>query len=77
MTTEVNAVPAVIQQTKVSPRVLAEEWGVGVDRILRLIHAGELRAVNVSLGRKPRYLIDRDDVTDFENRRAVGRGDCV
>jgi hypothetical protein len=52
---------------------LAAEWGISADQILRLIHAGELRAINVALklSGRPRYMVDRDEVERFETRRTL------
>jgi hypothetical protein len=53
---------------------LAAEWGCSADQVLRLIHAGELAAVNIAVhtSGRPRYLVDREDLERFERRRAVG-----
>lgn len=58
---------------KLTPPLLAAQWGVSPDKILSWIRSGELRAINAatsSVGR-PRYLIDPQDVAAFENRRMV------
>jgi hypothetical protein len=53
--------------------VLAAEWGISPDQVLRLIRAGELAAVNVALrtNSRPRYVIDRAEIERFEKRRSV------
>jgi excisionase family DNA binding protein len=57
-------------QTKTTPPQLAKRWGVSADKILSLIRSGELRAIDVSLGKKrARYLIDERDIEEFEQRR--------
>jgi len=64
--------PPPVERIKLTPRELSQMWGVDVEAILRLIHKGELRAVDVATSRgKPRWLIDRADVADFERRRAA------
>ena len=57
---------------KVTVTELSREWGCSTDQILRLIHAGELPAMNVALctSGRPRYLIDRDEIERFERRRS-------
>jgi len=41
------------------------------ERVLRLIRAGELRAINTGTGaRRPRWIVTESDLEDFENRRA-------
>jgi predicted site-specific integrase-resolvase len=58
---------------KWTPPELAELWGIAPDKVLRWIRSGELRAIDASTrcGRRPRYLIDADDIADFERRRRV------
>ena len=61
------------QQRKLTVPGLAAEWNCSTDQVLRLIHAGELVALNVALktSGRPRYLIDRVEVERFEDRRTV------
>lgn len=55
-----------------TPPEQAKAWGVTHEHVLRLIHAGELAAFNVSTGKqRPRYLISLDDVAEFERRRST------
>ena len=58
---------------KLTPRHLAKRYGVSVDKILTWIRSGELRAITAAtkLGGRPRFLIDEDDVREFETCRAV------
>jgi hypothetical protein len=59
---------------KLTPHDIAESYGCGVEKVLRWIHAGELRAINVATrrdGGKPRWLIDPADLAAFEASRAV------
>jgi hypothetical protein len=46
-------------------------WGVGRQRILTLIHNGELRATNVAINRlgRPRYLVSIEDIETFDRCR--------
>jgi len=57
---------------KITPPKLARLWGISPDKILVWIRSGELRAIDASTSRtqRPRYLIDLDDLADFEARRA-------
>jgi hypothetical protein len=60
-------------RTKLSPSELGAQWGKKPATIIALIKAGELRAIDASLGSgKPRFLIDLDDIAAFERRRQVG-----
>ena len=59
---------------KLTPPELASRWGISVDKVMTWIRSGELRAINAaSAGRnhRPRFLIDLDDIADFERRREV------
>jgi len=59
-------------RTHITPPELARQRGIGTDKVLALIRSGELRAINMSLGRqRPRYLIALSDLADFDRRRAV------
>lgn len=60
------------QRIKITPPALAKRYGVGIAKIHSWIQSGELRAMNAgSGGRRPRYLIDLQDLADFEKRRQV------
>jgi hypothetical protein len=52
------------------PRDLAKRWGVCVDKVLRFIQTGELRAFNVASqeSRRPRYRISMEEVRRFEEQ---------
>jgi len=66
---------ATIEKRKLTPPEVAQLWGVTPDKIVAFIRAGELRAINAATpgrNQRPRYLIDRDDLEDFERRRTVG-----
>ena len=61
-------------KTKLRPPEIARRWGVSCDKILAFIRTGELRATNMVMpnrGQRPRYLIDVEDLKDFERRREV------
>ena len=63
-----------ILRQKLSPPVLAKEWGISADKIVGFIKRGELKAIDVSSNRgsvRPRYLIDQKDIEAFELARAV------
>lgn len=61
--------PATIRNYFV-PRDLAKRWGVCVDKVLRFIQTGELRAFNVASqgSRRPRYRISVEEVRRFEEQ---------
>lgn len=57
---------------KLTPPKLARRWGVTAEKVLNLIRAGELRAIDISSGTlRSRFLIDEDDIAEFERRRAT------
>lgn len=58
---------------KLTPPQIARMWGISPEKVLAWIRSGELRAFNISRhphGR-PRYLVDIDDLAEFEANRAV------
>jgi excisionase family DNA binding protein len=59
----------------VTPAAVADRYGVGVDKVLRWIAAGELRALNVAASPegRPRWRIDLADLAAFEERREAKR----
>jgi excisionase family DNA binding protein len=44
---------------------VAEELSVTTDQVVALIRVGRLRAVNVGIGRKPRWRIDAEALDQF------------
>jgi len=59
------------ERRKFTPNEVARMWGVAPEKIIGFIRAGELNAIDVSRGnRRPRFLIDVDDLRAFERRRA-------
>ena len=63
----------VIERRKYSPPQVARMFGVSTTKIIGWIQSGQLTAINVADGPKnrPRYLIDRDAIAQFEKQRAV------
>ena len=55
----------------ITPPVLAKRLGVGVHKVLRWIASGQLRAINVGDGTRPRWRIMADDLQAFLERRAA------
>jgi hypothetical protein len=63
-----------VERRTVTPPELARAWGVAPEKIVALIRAGELKAFNAALhrnGARPRYLINVEDVTAFEQARSA------
>ena len=56
-----------------TPRQIASRYGISVHKILHWIATGELRAINVAteIGRRPRWVVPSEALTDFERRRAA------
>ena len=52
---------------------LAKKWGVGTGKIYTLIHNGELKAINTSIGagKRPRYSISRSAIEECEQKLAT------
>ena len=55
----------------VTPPMVARYYRVKAEKVLGWIKSGQLRALNVSNGTRPRYRIDPADLMVFEQRRAV------
>ncbi len=55
----------------ISPRDLAKRWGVAPDKVLQLIHSGQLRAVNLAINSEgvPRFRISEEEIKRFEASR--------
>ena len=53
---------------------LCQRWRIGGDKIRALIRAGRLTAINTAMNEstKPRFVILPEEVSRFEQRRAVG-----
>jgi len=62
-----------VEKTKVTPPQVAAMWGISVAKVVGWIRSGELRAIDASSNRKqrPRYLIDIEDLAEFEQRRST------
>ena len=62
-----------VKLQKMSPPQLGRIWGVSPEKVIHWIRSGELRAIDASKtrGGRPRYLIDLEDIRDFESRRSV------
>lgn len=54
-----------------TPPEIATRLRVSPEKVLGWIRRGELRAINVSDGNRPRYRINPDDLEAFLNRREV------
>ena len=68
---EFTSYQSATNQEKLTPPQLAKIWGIGPDKVLAWIRKGELKATNVATisGGRPRYLIDKADLRDFEQGR--------
>ena len=57
---------------KLSPREVAEIWGVTAAKVRAWIRSGQLHAVNVGMGDrgKPTWRVNKDDLDAFEARRS-------
>jgi transposase len=65
--------PDSITRTKLSPPMIAARFGVSPEKVIGWIRRGELRAIDVATrrGRRPRYLVDVNDLAAFERSRHV------
>jgi hypothetical protein len=61
------------ENTMMTPPELARRWGVAADKVLHLIHTGQLRAINLAHDpdRRPRYRIFATEVQRFEDVRST------
>jgi excisionase family DNA binding protein len=51
-----------MQRTHLTPKEVAQRLGVSVERVLLFIDSGNLRAANVGMGRRPRWLVALEDL---------------
>ena len=67
----IKQIPSVAR--KYTPPQVARLWGIDRQKVLAWIASGELRAINANThsGRRPRFLVDIDDLKAFEAARAV------
>lgn len=49
---------------------LAERWRCKSHTVLSCIHSGELRAFNLSRGRRPTWRIPEEAIIEFEEKRS-------
>ena len=57
----------------ITPPQLAKRWGVAPDKVLALIHSGELVAVNLAInprGKRARWRVSLTEVERFEEARS-------
>jgi excisionase family DNA binding protein len=61
------------ENAMLTPPELAKRWGVAADKVLHLIHTGQLRAINLAQDPKgrPRYRIYMREVERFEEARST------
>jgi hypothetical protein len=61
------------QPGKLTPPEVARLLRCSPEKVIGWIRAGELKAINAAarLGGRPRYLVDRAELGDFERRRTV------
>lgn len=58
-------------KTHLTPRLICEQLGIGIEPVLSWIHSGQLKAANVSNSTtRPRWRIAKTDLADFLNRRS-------
>lgn len=52
-------------------RAIADRWGCSIDQVRGLVAAGELKAVNIGLGKqRARWIVPLSEVEAFERRRS-------
>ena len=61
------------QAEMMTPPQLATRWGVAAEKVLALIHSGQLKAVNLAVDPRgrPRFRIYLREVDRFEEMRAT------
>lgn len=50
---------------------VANRFGVSRKYVMDLINSGQLRAINISQGVRPRYRVDPESVASYEERNLV------
>ena len=58
---------------KMTPPQIARLWGIATEKVMAWIRSGELKAIDAAttLGGRPRFLVDIDDLAAFERSRAT------
>jgi hypothetical protein len=59
--------------TTLTPPQLAARWGVSPDKVLALIHSGQLMAINLATNPRgrPRYRLRLSEIERFEEARST------
>jgi hypothetical protein len=72
MTTAISVAP---QAVALSPGQLGQRWGTSVAKVLALIHAGELHAINIADDPDgvPRFKVLPSEIERFEMERSSMR----
>ncbi len=62
-----------IERRKLTPPQIAAQYGISPDKVVTWITSGELKAFNAATRptMRPRWLVDVEDLADFERRRAA------
>lgn len=62
-----------VERRKLTPPQIAAQFGISADKVVAWIRSGELPAMNVATraNGRPRWVVDVDDLSDFERRRAA------
>lgn len=63
----------VVERRKLTPPQIAAQFGINSDKVVHWINTGELRAVNIATrpNGRPRWVVDIDDLAEFEQSRAA------
>jgi len=69
--TAIQATLAIQSRGTVSPRELADRWGISPDKVLNWIRKGDLCAINVASDRsmRPKYRISDEAIEAFQRQR--------
>lgn len=60
-----------IERTHLSPRMICQSLGVGIDAVLSWIHTGQLKASNISNSPlRPRWCVAKADLDSFLSARS-------
>lgn len=62
---------AVAQYTYLRTQDVADRLGISRAHVIDLIAHGQLKAINVGLGRRPEYRVSAEALDQFVERRAV------
>lgn len=62
---------------RITPRVLARWLMVSPTTVMKWVHSGELPALKISTGDRPRFVVYRKDAAAFLRRRGISHEQII